>query len=329
MFSKASCGVIESADIAEYQQIIPPWDVVLHQMSAGRFHARMEYVHVNGILIYREHWTRRVLVNGATPAGYYVIGGPIAETTQVNWCGIPLSSQLIATAQPSTEVDFLIPGTGPHIVMMMPKALLSAHDQKSVERAGVQGRHLSCKSESRSTFYRILNYIIDQYLAQGQLLEDTQICQMLQLQLIDALKELVSTRSTKRSLTATCRTKVFLNAIEACNARAGNISVQELASAANTSQRNLELAFKETLQTSPHKYLCWHRLNSLHHQLLNAEPEPGTITRLGNNLGFTELGRLSRDYRMLFGELPSATLRKNEQKHPRQFKDLICEPLNN
>ena len=48
-------GWLEGHDIEEYNQIVNPWDVILRQTSPGYFHGRMEYLQVNGIIVYREH----------------------------------------------------------------------------------------------------------------------------------------------------------------------------------------------------------------------------------------------------------------------------------
>jgi AraC-like DNA-binding protein len=44
--------------------------------------------------------------------------------------------------------------------------------------------------------------------------------------------------------------------------------------------------------------------------LLRADPAAATVTGIATDHGFWELGRFSVEYRALFGEMPSASLRR-------------------
>ena len=57
---KTAVGRLESRDVDEHSQLVKPWEVKMRQMSPGQFRGRIEYLQINGILIYREHYTQRV-----------------------------------------------------------------------------------------------------------------------------------------------------------------------------------------------------------------------------------------------------------------------------
>ena len=50
------------------------------------------------------------------------------------------------------------------------------------------------------------------------------------------------------------------------------------------------------------------RLNGAHHALAYADKMKTTVTDVAMGLGFTHMGRFSKAYKDLFGELPSDTL---------------------
>lgn len=58
----------------------------------------------------------------------------------------------------------------------------------------------------------------------------------------------------------------------------------------------------------PMAYIKLHRLHGIRRELLTADPRAVTIGGLALRWGFLNAGHFARDYRRLFGELPSQTL---------------------
>lgn len=87
------------------------------------------------------------------------------------------------------------------------------------------------------------------------------------------------------------------------------IGVQELCEVSGASWRTLDYAFQERFGETPQAYLRARRLNAVQKELQDARPERGAIARVAGNWEFWHMGDFARDYRRLFGELPSETLR--------------------
>jgi AraC-like DNA-binding protein len=87
-------------------------------------------------------------------------------------------------------------------------------------------------------------------------------------------------------------------------------SMAELRRAACASESRVRRAFIELLDVPPTQYFQYRLLNRLRDDLLRADPERDTVTRIASALGVTQLGRVAGRYRQLFDELPSDTLRR-------------------
>ena len=86
------------------------------------------------------------------------------------------------------------------------------------------------------------------------------------------------------------------------------VLVQELAAAAEVSERTLRTAFNEYFGVGPIRYLQLRQLHQVHRALRVADPEAASATDVLVRYGVWEFGRFASRYRRLFGELPSETL---------------------
>jgi AraC-like DNA-binding protein len=68
----------------------------------------------------------------------------------------------------------------------------------------------------------------------------------------------------------------------------------------------------------PLRYLWLRRMEQARRALAICDPTAATVTEIATNYGFWELGRFSVTYRTLFGESPSATLRRPPGVPPKQ-----------
>lgn len=92
------------------------------------------------------------------------------------------------------------------------------------------------------------------------------------------------------------------------------LSLTKICQASYASPRALEYGFREAFALSPMTYVRCARLSRVRHELFLAEPRPKAVTQLAMKWGFWHLGQFSRDYRAFFGELPSETLARSNDR---------------
>jgi AraC-like DNA-binding protein len=87
--------------------------------------------------------------------------------------------------------------------------------------------------------------------------------------------------------------------------------VSDLCRSIGVTQRTLSNVCREQLSLSPQKYLTLRRLHMSREALLRLDRHSATVTQIATDFGFWELGRFSANYKAMFGELPSETLRRS------------------
>jgi len=86
--------------------------------------------------------------------------------------------------------------------------------------------------------------------------------------------------------------------------------IHELCGAIGVSYQTLLACCQEHLGMSPKRYLWLRRMHLARRALRRVDPETATVTEIATSFGFWELGRFSVAYGSLFGEPPSASLRR-------------------
>ena len=86
-------------------------------------------------------------------------------------------------------------------------------------------------------------------------------------------------------------------------------SLADLCAAANVSKTVLYEAFDHIAGIPPLQYFRLRRLHRAHEELDKQVYRPGGVAKIASELGFKELGRFALEYKRLFGESPSVTLK--------------------
>jgi AraC-like DNA-binding protein len=162
-----------------------------------------------------------------------------------------------------------------------------------------------------------LTYLRSLHNYMGRLLEiapkalnDTVLGHALEHSLMMALRQVLSTYTSRtpaslRTFHALVLVQRFRALIQAQTP--GPLRMSEINLGA--SARSLRQACQEILGVSPLQYVMLRRMQVVRRALLNGDPAVDRVTDIATESGFWELGQFSVNYRRLFGESPSATLK--------------------
>lgn len=92
------------------------------------------------------------------------------------------------------------------------------------------------------------------------------------------------------------------------------LRLADLCAATGVGARTIEYGFREFYDVSPMTYVKYLRLNRARSDLVRAGPAALSVKRYAEGWGFRHMGQFAKDYKILFGENPSATLVRHQDR---------------
>ncbi|MBO9422382.1 helix-turn-helix domain-containing protein [Labrenzia sp. R4_2] len=113
----------------------------------------------------------------------------------------------------------------------------------------------------------------------------------------------------EKTTNPTAAKKVFRACLEAVTRdEYQDLTVRGLCDRYQLSRRSLEVEFREALGVGPAAFLKTIRLTNARRKLTSNTTGRTQIAAIMHSVGFSHVGQFARDYRKMFGELPSKTL---------------------
>jgi AraC family transcriptional regulator, ethanolamine operon transcriptional activator len=88
------------------------------------------------------------------------------------------------------------------------------------------------------------------------------------------------------------------------------LTLKDICQAVYSSRTPVFSAFQEVFGLGPMEYLKVQRLHTVRRMLKVADPKTDSVTAIAQKYGFWSAGHFTRDYKQMFGELPSKTLKR-------------------
>jgi AraC-like DNA-binding protein len=142
-------------------------------------------------------------------------------------------------------------------------------------------------------------------------LVDIEAVHGLEQQLIHALIECLSAGPNDMETLAAGRHREILARLEDLLRGERFWRITEISAALGVSERTLRICCEEQLGMGPTEYVRRRRMQLVHRALRGGNPDVASISAVARRYGFRGPGRFAANFRALFGELPSATLRRS------------------
>lgn len=307
---------VVSADADELAEHLSAWDQTYEQLARGRFAGRLDELWLDGLQVFRERTSLDVLETGTPWRGSRTFGIPLAMEGVAVYCGKPMPPDMLLTLGPRDTLELRAPRVLDIVGLAWPADALSAftQDLEGVDiEAELRGRRLlPVAPAALASLRRLLHEVFTLLDADAARLADPQVARGLRCTLLETVVAAVRDAAGEpaESFTASVRHATVRRARDYALSRPDEpMSVAELCAALRVSRRTLQTCFHDMLGMSPHQYLRTLRLNGMRRDLRSAAGGHAAVHQIAARWGFWHMSSCAADYRRLFGELPSASLR--------------------
>ena len=313
----SSAGEASACDPVLHEQMVRPWDLCHNPREHGKFGYRMRYLRMPGITFYREAFDLRCDLQGLSPVDTFAFSVPATVDSSSTYWGSSLNTPGMP-AMLSGGLDVKLERGHEQLVILIDSSLMRSNLPEemvaSLEVAAAAHR-LPASREDIRYLENWFDRLIDRAIQMPEMLHHPAVLQSVEEDIFRQLANTVSIslEPPSRPL-CSLRRKGLDRALEYLReADVENQSIPEISRAAGVSQRTLEYAFRDSFGLTPLGFLKLRRMHRARRDLLLTNPGTATVMTIACRHGFYHPTRFSKNYRQLFGEQPSATLKRSTQ----------------
>lgn len=287
-------------------------------MTAGRFQGVLREIWLGDMQLFRETTNQAVLQRGRAWSGAGTFGVPLEMDADGFFCDERLGMDGMLAIGQDQDFELRTPRSfdvvGIAVNANCYHSIVEPAAQPMASERADRPHVLPC-NEHLQQLRTLLIDIFDALDADPLRLEAPQIQKTLRSTLVGHLQATMQPasdvatslpgRSARKKIVDRARDHVLANLQEP-------VTIGDLCEHLGVSRRTLQYCFQEVIGTNPVDFLRAIRLNNVRRELRAATHGAVQIANVAARWGFWHLSHFCNDYRALFGELPSATLRRRQ-----------------
>lgn len=298
-------------------QSISGWSQEYEQLKAGHFQGSLSELCLGATQLFLEQTSHALRQLCTVPEGYVWFGLPLSEQRSVRINGVPVPAGRIALHRGGETFELVTPDDLQFWgIVVKDDVLMDYSRQYECEAwfSTVMERPVLGVCEARKQdVQQICNAILLRPRASEDALLPEPLRQSLSDNTLSALFSLFQSLEPVAEDRSSGRQRHRL--VERADAyvrahRDRLVTVSELCTELSTSRRALQIGFQDVLGVSPHAYIRAVSLNGVRSQLKNHDSPYASVQDAAAAFGFWHMSQFALDYRQLFGELPSATIKR-------------------
>lgn len=304
-----------TTDADDHASCLRNWDQQYDQLTAGQFEGDFEEYWFENLQIFRERTNQSVREAGHPWKGSRTFGIPVEIDGSGWFCGETLEVDSFLTLRGGDEMDFRTPRLQEIIGITADAGTLNDYalqvEHRDLEAELGDKRMLQSTPEQAAALRGFLLTVITSLRATPEMLKHAAMRKALEQAIYGSLINAINPNLENRSAPS-CRARqlVVERAREYMNAHIEEpITVADLCAELRVSRRTLQYSFQDVLNLNPVSFLRALRLNGVRRALKRARAETTSVADIAACWGFWHLSHFASDYKAMFGELPSETLK--------------------
>lgn len=307
-----SCRVRTSTDnhdLDQHVRMLTAWEQSYDQLSAGSFHGAISEAWLGDIQIFEERLSQAVFQRGAGRTGTLALGVFANLSGEARWQGVAAGLEHVSCLTRQHALELRTPKESTLLGLSVPLS-----DDALQEAARALERlttplipHPALAAQLRHQLGVAMMTLVHQ--PQHLALEAAR--RQLGSELLALVEQCVQAALTSREIVspAKARRVVRLARDYILAHPDAPLTVLDLCAQTHASRRTLHSCFEQVVGMSPAAYLKVVRLNGVRQTLARAHARL-TVGDAAARWGFWHLSQFAVDYKKLFGESPSSTLRR-------------------
>ncbi len=318
LFNSTSLFQVTCTDPDEFLEKAVGWDIEHYQLAPGAYRISMDILHTKNIQISNVSHHVGILERGYIPNDACAISLPtLLSSKPLHYRGGILEKDQCPALLSGEEFETFSSGGVNYVTLVVETALLDkvsrlvrGQDFSSLvqqQRVYISRQSQQWLRQSIATFMNFQNISPGAPGGGQQSLLETQLLEQLLLaiqpppgKIPKFPNRIVVARQAKQDIQDHLQQQ---------------LSIEQICDHIGCSMRTLHLGFKECYGTTPRQYARTLALNAVHRQLGRLSPNE-TIADIAMRWGFYHLGRFSHQYKTLFCELPSETVKRYRESSP-------------
>jgi AraC family ethanolamine operon transcriptional activator len=294
-------------DFDEQASLLEGWQQHYAQLSSGHFKGTIVELLFDDIHLFAESTNQALFQSGKLENGMCAVGIPMHAGENGTFCGEAMRSNTAHIFSGADGFEFYSPSRLTMGGIVAPESVLPEwlRDRQPLKDKAHLKPVLQKTLREAGEFLSLAFSLCNQYPA---LLQSEKFRHQLREGVVSCLIDILDDGQTSRSADAlNKRWHIVRQAREYLhNAQDTSVGIEALCRELGVSRRTLQYCFQEQVGMNPVAYLRAQRLNGVRQML----KQGGSVTDAATAWGFWHFGHFSQEYKKLFGELPSDTLRR-------------------